>query len=998
MKVSKVNGRGHGFVCLVLSLTLALAAGDAWAQSAGSIAGVARDTTGAVLPGVTVEASSPALIEGVRVAVTDGQGNYKVIDLRPGTYAVTFTLPGFSRFRREGIALNTGFTATVNAELAVGALEETVTVTGASPLVDIQNTRTQTVLTQDVLDALPINKTTTGFAVVTLGAVGRVSGGYDVGGNKGENSSMMAMHGVSGWEMKKAIDGMNYNSSRHLGGGMVSIHDVNQSAMAEAVIETGANAESETGGVQLNYVPKDGGNQFSAYAAGNYTDENLVTASLSDDLRSQGLRSAASVRKIYDMSFGVGGPIKRDRVWFYASARRTDAQEYQPGTYWNKMINTPFYEPDLDSGLVWTYFPTNDISWRITAQGGEKHRFTVSDSLQRGCLCRRANSRTSPEASTHQWTPWWESQLIQSTWTYTANNQLLLQAGASFGLFPQDKIAMAPRDGQPGLDPATAINIFDSALGVTYGAVNRGGPLNSYDDLAQNFNFNQRFSVSYVTGSHSFKAGMQHTRKHDNSEPFLYNDISYLFINQVPNRLTLWASPQQYDVRLTNVAFYAQDQWTIDRLTLNLGVRYDHFSGKNLAGSLPERQYVPAFEWEAVSGVPFFNDLNARVGLAYDLSGDGRTAIKASLGRYGSSIGLNPYTFAAHPATQAVDRTNRNWNDANGNYVPDCDLRDPVANGECGAMSNRAFGGTAASTNFFLDDAKSGWGNRGYNWQSNISLQHELVPGLALNVTYFRNWLGNFLAEDNTFVTPGDFDEYCVTVPTDSRLPRSGGQLCGLYDVNPALFGLERTEITQLSNFGERSEVFSGVDLSVNARFEQGSFLQGGVSFGQTSTDSCGAVVDVPAPETAYCNVVPPWGAGSQVKLSGAFPLPWWGLQPSFAYQNLAGAAIGGALRYSNAQILPSLGRNLASGARGTVNVNVVEPQTLFLERVNQLDLRVTKVFEAGAARVRVMLDIYNALNARTILSVSQSFGAAWQRPVQAMPGRIFKFGATYQF
>ena len=229
MKVSKVNGRGHGFVCLALSLTLALAAGDALAQSAGSIAGVARDTTGAVLPGVTVEASSPALIEGVRVAVTDGQGNYKIIDLRPGTYAVTFTLPGFSRFRREGIALNTGFTATVNAELAVGALEETITVTGASPLVDIQNTRTQTVLTQDVLDALPINKTITGFAVVTLGAVGRVSGGYDVGGNKGENSSMMSMHGVSGWEMKKAIDGMNYNSSRHLGGGMVSIHDVNQS-------------------------------------------------------------------------------------------------------------------------------------------------------------------------------------------------------------------------------------------------------------------------------------------------------------------------------------------------------------------------------------------------------------------------------------------------------------------------------------------------------------------------------------------------------------------------------------------------------------------------------------------------------------------------------------------------------------------------------------------------------------------------------------------------
>ena len=997
MNKRDMTGYGSWVACLALSCALVLAAGSAAAQSAGSIAGDARDSTGGVLPGVTVEAASPALIEGSKIAVTDAQGSYRIVDLRPGAYTVTFTLPGFSTFRREGIELTTGFTATVDAEMAVGAVEETVTVTGASPLVDIQNTRVQTVLSSETIDALPINKTVSGFAAVTLGASVRISGGYDVGGSKGEASAEINTRGLVGRQMKKNVDGMNYNTASADGGGMVSIHDVNQASMQETVIESAANAEHEAGGIQLNYVPKDGGNQFSVYAAANFTNEDLTQAGLTDELLAAGLTRSQSVKKVYDSSFGFGGPLVRDRAWFYLAGRMSEAQEYQPGTFWNKRINTPFYEPDLDAGLVWSFYPANDITGRVVWQAGEKHRVSVSDAFQDSCLCRRANSRTSPEAASHIWSPW-GTQLLQATWTYTASNQLLFQAGASFGLYPLDAFPMPALDGQPGTDEATAINIFDSGLGVSYGAVNRGGPLNSYGRGHRlDNNFNQRFSVSYVTGTHSFKVGVQHVRKTQVAEVYLLNDISYLFTNQVPVRLTLWNSPLELDIRLRNVGFYAQDQWTIDRLTLNLGLRFDHFNGMNAGGSQEARRYVPAFAWNDVTGVPDFNDVSPRLGAAYDVFGDGRTAIKASFGRYVQSIGTSPYTFAAHPLNTVGASTNRTWNDRNGNFVPDCDQTNPAANGECGKFSNSTFGTTRPTTNFFLDDATQGFGNRAYNWQTNLSLTHELVPGVALSASYWRTWNGNFLARDNTFVTPADYDEYCVTRPTDARLPQSGQELCGLFDVDPALFGQVRTEITQMGNFGEQKQVYNGLDLSVNARFLQGGFLQGGVSFGRTSTNTCNAVVDQPAPETGYCDVVPPWSAGSQVKLSGAYPL-WWGIQPSFTYQNLPGATFGANLRYTNAQIGPSLGRNLAAGSKGTVNIPIVEPQTLFLDRISQLDVRVTKLFELGRGRFRAMLDVYNLLAARTILGVSSTFGSSWQRPTGAMPGRLFKIGGTFEF
>src|SRR5262245_46509436 len=273
-----------------------LIAVSASAQSAttGAIAGVARDSTGAVLPGVTVEASSPALIEKVRTVVTDSQGNYKIVDLRPGTYTVAFSLSGFSTFKREGLELTTGFTATVNGEMKVGSLEESVTVTGASPVVDIQNVRQQRVLSREVLDSVPTNKTLQGFAALTLGAT-TAGTRQDVGGNMGDGLAGFGFQGSRSSDQRLTMDGMLFTG---LGGGanMRNIV-VNQQFVQETTLETrGASAESEAGGPHINVVPKDGGNRFAATGTAAATGPKFQSDNISQELKDRGLPKQASVR------------------------------------------------------------------------------------------------------------------------------------------------------------------------------------------------------------------------------------------------------------------------------------------------------------------------------------------------------------------------------------------------------------------------------------------------------------------------------------------------------------------------------------------------------------------------------------------------------------------------------------------------------------------------------------------------------------------------------
>src|SRR5213595_729400 len=297
---------------LVGALSLMLVPASARAQSA--IAGVVKDTTGAVLPGVSVEVASPALIEQTRSAVTDTQGQYKILDLRPGTYSVTFTLPGFSTVKRDGVELPANFTAPVNAELRVGDLQETVTVSGASPVVDVQQAVTQQVLPQALLDAVP----TGGRNIQSIGAtlVGVTQSQPDVGGAQGMQQTYLAAHGSDPRDNYIMVDGIRLNGIE--GDGAIQQY-FNEGMFSEMSYQTGGiSAESSGGGVRLNMTPKDGGNSLKGDVFFSATGVSLQANPLTPELQSQGLQAGNALKAIHDLNVSAGGPLKANRLWFFA--------------------------------------------------------------------------------------------------------------------------------------------------------------------------------------------------------------------------------------------------------------------------------------------------------------------------------------------------------------------------------------------------------------------------------------------------------------------------------------------------------------------------------------------------------------------------------------------------------------------------------------------------------------------------------------------------------
>jgi hypothetical protein len=394
--------------------------------------------------------------------------------------------------------------------------------------------------------------------------------------------------------------------------------------------------------------------------------------------------------------------------------------------------------------------------------------------------------------------------------------------------------------------------------------------------------------------------------------------------------------------------------------------------------------------------VPNWHDVSPRVGASFDLFGDGQTAVKVTLNRYVSGQGTGGVTSGSHPVTRSVLSVTRNWTDSNLDFNPDCDLANPRANGECLQISNLNFGQNNPNASRYDPVVLEGWGARGYNWETSAAVQRQLTAGVSAQVGYYRRWYGNFNVTDNLLVTPADYDPFCITAPVDPRLPGGGGnQICGYYDVSLAKFGAVEDFITLATkDFGHRTEVFDGVDFTMNARLPRSTTVSGGVSFGRVATNNC-QVIDSPEAQL-FCDVTPPFQPN--IKVMGSYPLPKWGIQLAATLQNVPGAEITANYVARNAEISPTLGRNLASGANGTRTVALIEPGTMYEQRQTQLDFRATKRFSVGRNRILANLDVFNLLNLAGIDAINNSYGPNWLRPTRIQGTRYVKFSAQFDF
>jgi hypothetical protein len=1005
---------------------------------AQALAGTVRDASGAVLPGVTVEAASPALIEKVRTTVSDGTGQYRITDLTPGAYTVTFTLPGFATVRREAVEVSGAGIITINAEMRVGGIQETITVTGETPVVDVQtSTRRQTVIDNEVIAAIPASR---GYGNILATVPGIQSTGLNSGANPVMN--FFTARGGRGNEGTIQIDGMNVGSAFN-GGGVAGFGYDTANAQEIQVTIAGGLGETDRGGPAFNMIPRTGGNSFSGTYFLSYAGEWAQSSNLDDELRSYGINEVPGLIKNWDTNFALGGPIKRDKLWFFGNLRSFGSQNDVPGLYANRNAGNPnsfTYVADTslksrnandkkiaEIRLTSQLTPRNKVgfffdyqkncSGSAFAQGGDQCRDRGDDWVALGGIGGFGSN--SPEAGNQVWDD--REKIVQANWSAPVTNRLLLEAGlSSFN----SRWSLYPGAGSPS-DIVSITELTGTGVPI---------PFFSYRSVANPLGNDQqhnvwRASASYVTGAHSMKFGYQAAfqvqKQFTVGNP---NQISYTFFAGAPFTLTQYI-PSQFSNRTRFDAFYVQDQWTVGRLTLQGGLRYERawswYPGEE-NGALTGSRFMPnGYIFPKSDGVTGYNDITPRMGAAYDVFGNGKTAVKVNFSKYLQPANNEGNFTAANPGVTLQTSTARTWNDLTypvgdprrGNFAPDCVLESSAANGECGVWQNGNFGNPFNTTRV-NPDIMSGWGNRPYDWQFGVSVQQELLPRVSVDLAFNRRWWGNFFYTDNQALGPQDFDSFTITAPSHPDLETSGQPLTYLKRNANSPIGAVSNFRTFGSDFGEDSYYWQGIDFSANARMMNGLVLQGGFSTGGGVRDLCEIWTALPELQFAAnqqksaCRVEEQWLISWRGLVTYTIPkvdVLISGILRSQANTEPAtteaAVATNGSGLSANYTVTPAIlaanGQTPFAPGVNNQTVNMLVPASLYGDRVNAVDMRFGKILRFGGTRANIGIDLYNLLNSNVGTTFNQGFGtdgATWLRPTAVLNPRFARFNVTFDF
>jgi len=1044
--MSKITRTG-----LVLLVVLLLPAA-AWAQA--TITGTVKDGSGAVLPGVTVEASGPALLTPRSVG-TDGSGVYRIVELPPGTYSVAFTLSGFTRVVREGIELSGTMVATIPIEMRVSAIAETITVTGETPVVDVQSVKQETVLRGDTLQNLP--------GTHAYGAILNMIPGLTVDNNSLANTPTMTFFTARGGntnEGRMAINGMTVAAAFN-GGGVSSLaYDANN--VDEVVVSiAGGMGESDIGGPTMNLVPKSGGNRFAGSMFLNYAGSWSSGDNIDDYLRSlqTPLSAPPKIFHSYDFNPSFGGPIVRDKVWFWGAYRKFDTSVAVPGVFSNAYALDPtHYDYKQDQSVSSRNIQGRNIyTGRVTAQVTPKNRVMFSHEYQLrcegstltvngdGCRTREADwvglgstfPAQSPEANTGYFKlPYY---VTQATWSAPVTSKMLFEAGFTrFAYWTNNGPGQVPPDGTMSLIPVTETQAIDSHPGqFTYRGVG------SYFYNWANPD-NWRASVSYVAGAHSFKAGYQGSYAISNTE-IITNDplLTYSFNNRAPATFTFRLPNWRTADRTETASAYIQDSWTKNRLTLQAALRYDRawsFSPAEGNGTTDTSKFNAApIPFPYTAGVSAYNDFTPRVGAAYDVFGDGKTAVKFNFGHYlAPATNDSRYTLNNPAQTNKIVTTvTRTWADTNPNFNIDCNILNFAAQSggggdTCGQVTGNSvnFGKTGNTVALVNPAILQGWGVRPNDYQWGLAVQQQIVPRVSAEVAYNRRWwhwreaLGGGLAgqgtvTDNLLAGPADYEHWTINAPIDPRLPGGGGYPITMYNLTQA-GNAKGTQnyITVATDYGpERTDYWHGIDTNVNARMSNSLTITIGTSSGRGIIDACAYQGLFDSPDLRNCHDEAPWL--TTLRGSASYTIPKADVLVAGTLRSLPGLALGtsvvpaagillnGAIwNVPNTVVQQQLG-HLPPGAliQGTTQVPLLDTDhRLYGPRYNQVDMRFAKIVRFKGTRANVGVDLINLFNANTptqytsTYSYTQPNGGSWYQPTTILQPRYARFSMTFDF
>jgi hypothetical protein len=939
-------------------------------QTAAAIIGQVTDESGAVLPGVTVTVTGPALQVPQIAEVTDARGEYRVTPLPIGTYTVVYSLSGFQTVRRENVRLTVGFAAQLDVKLGLGSIEESITVSGASPIVDVSSSAPATILTRETLELTPTSRN---GIISLLAQVPSVRANLDVGGGTLGDPPTYRLHGMEA-QSWVTLEGVLTTDARHGG------NYFNYSAFDESRVQAASNdASIASRGVAVTMVTKSGADTFHGGGLVGYENRHLQSNNIDAELAAQGITSGNPLLGQTDQGGDIGGRIKREKLWFYAAGRyrnqdRQIVAAYRPdGSPREQYQGESILDGKISAQLNPAHRLIGFMHWSQKYTRSEGGQFNDWGSGNERC-CPPLRSYTNKI----EWTTVHHS-LVTSLqfggWGWTAPFNIESMDGKNVTIFTD----VNHGNGRP----ATFDQVTQRITGTD--------PNSGNYDVAQRYH--TRGSLTWYkpdlfAGNHDFKVGFDYLRNQIGWEYYsrgAVGEYRLIYNNGVPFQIDTYNNPATPRTRAHHVGIYATDSWVIGRrLTLNVGARYGHDNAFIPPQCRDAGQFAGAACIDEID-TAIWNSIAPRLYASYDLGSAHKTVLKGGWGRY-NHVRTEDEILQINPFVATI--TSYRWRDQNGNkqYDPGEVNLDP--NGADFIRSTVRDTGTLTS-NAAVNPNELQPGID----QFSLSLERELAASLAISVSATHEHSFNEPRALNVLRPYGAFN-IPVTNPDPGPDGVVGtaddpGRSITYYEYAVALAG-QNFQKTILVADDRSDETHDTIEGAFTKRMSNRWQLLASYSATRNhalSPKTRGTVYHAAAsldPNTEFN--------------TGDYTWEWLG-RLSGVYQFPAG--ITGSANYDHRSGLPQARQVLFRGGVTipSITLNVDPLGSLRLPNTNVVDVRADKSFRLpNRQRVTVRVNMFNALNANTVTSRIVQSGATYLRPTAILGPRIFEFVASYDF